>query len=161
MKRTSPGLLIVSALIGVAVGFGVDTALTANGQPTFTPAVTLPVLLVALGGMVLAFAWPIRRSSRSGGPRVNPFRAVRIAMLAKASSMVGAVVGGAGAGMLGFLLTRPVSPALGSVGALIATVVAGVALIVAALVAEHWCTIRKDDDDDTAHGVEPGPAANR
>ena len=154
MKRTGVGALLVAAAIGVAVGFAVDQALTASGRPTFTPVVSLPILLVLLGVIVVVLAIPIRRATHgSGGVKVNPFRAVRVAMLAKASSIVGAVLGGMGGGLWIFLATRPVTPSLGSLGTVIATTVCGAVLVVAGLVAEHLCMIRKDDDDEQPGGV--------
>ena len=100
----------------------------------------------------LPFALPIRRAitGRSSEP-IDPFRAVRVAMLAKASSVVGAVLAGIATGLLVFLLTRPVAP-VGSTVAVIATLAGSLVLLVAALVAEHLCTIRKDDHDE-----HPGP----
>lgn len=157
MKRTGAGVLVVAAALGVAAGFLVDQVLTSAGRPTFTPAVTLPILLVLLGAVVIALAVPIRRATRGRpGAAVNPFRALRIAMLAKASSIVGAVIGGMAVGLLVFLGTRPVAPSLGSMGTVIATAVCGALLVAAALVAEHLCTIRKDDDDEQPGGDEPG-----
>jgi hypothetical protein len=58
---------------------------------------------------------------------------VRVAVLAKASSIVGAAVGGVAAGMLLFLLTRPVVPALESMGSVIGTVALAAALVGAAV----------------------------
>ena len=157
MKRTGAGILVIAAVIGVAAGFLLDQLLTGAGRPTFTPAVTLPILLVALGTIVVVLALPIRRATRGReGTPVNPFRAVRIAMLAKASSIVGASLGGFAGGLALFLLTRPVTPSVGSWGAVIATIVCGLLLMVAGLVAEHLCTIRKDDDDEHPGDVEPG-----
>jgi len=157
VRRTSAGILIVAAVIGVGVGFLIDQVLTAAGRPTFTPAVTLPILLVLLGAVVVALAVPIRRAIRGRSAQmVNPFRAVRIAMLAKASSIVGAAVGGLGLGLALFLVTRPVTPSLGSMGTILATAVAGALLIAAGLVAEHLCIIRKDDDDEQPGGEDPG-----
>lgn len=154
MKRTGAGVLLVAAAIGVAVGFAVDQALTASGRPTFTPVVSLPILLVLLGVVVVGLAIPIRRATHgTKRVKVDPFRAVRIAMLAKASSIVGAAVGGMGGGMWIFLATRPVTPSLGSLGTVIATTVCGAVLVAAGLVAEHLCTIRKDDDDEQPGGV--------
>jgi Protein of unknown function (DUF3180) len=153
VKRTGAGVLIVTAALGIAAGFLLDRLLTSSGRPTFTPAVTLPILLVLLGILVLALAIPIRRATH--GKRrvaVNPFRAVRIAMLAKASSIVGSAVGGVAVGLLIFLVTRPVAPSLGSMGTIIATVGCGAFLVLAGLVAEHLCTIRKDDDDEQPGG---------
>lgn len=157
MRRTGPGTLIVAAVLGAVAGFVLDQVLTSSGRPTFTPAVSLPILLVLLGGLVIALAIPIRRATRGRGATiVNPFRALRTAMLAKASSIVGAALGGFGIGLLVFLLTRPAEPSLGSLGAVIATAVCGAALVAAGLVAEHLCTIRKDDDDQQPGGDDPG-----
>jgi hypothetical protein len=157
MRRTSAGVLLLAAALGVAAGFLLDQLLTSAGRPTFTPAVTLPILLLLLGAVVVALAVPIRRATLGGSTAaVNPFRAVRIAMLAKASSIVGAVIGGLGGGLWIFLATRPVPPSLGSLGTVIATTVCGGLLVVAGLVAEHLCTIRKDDDDEQPGGDDPG-----
>lgn len=156
MRRTGAGVLVVAAVLGVAAGFLIDQMLTAAGRPTFTPAVTLPILLVLLGGVVVALAVPIRRATRGrGGSPVNPFRAIRVAMLAKASSILGAAFGGLAIGLLVFLATRPVTPSLGSMGTVIATAVCAALLVAAGLVAEHLCTIRKDDDDEQPGG-DPG-----
>lgn len=153
MRRTGAGALLLSAMLGVAAGFLVNQVLTSSGRPTFAPAVTLPILLVLLGAVVVVLAVPIRRATRgTGNVVVNPFRAVRIAMLAKASSIVGAVIGGMGVGLLAFVTTRPVVPSLGSLTTVIATAVCGAILVTAGLVAEHLCTIRKDDDDEQPGG---------
>ncbi len=138
------------------MGFGVDQLLTSAGRATFTPSLLLPVLLVLLSAAVILFALPIRRAIVGSDPTpIDPFRAVRVVMLAKASSIVGAAVAGVGLGLLVFLLTRPVAP-VGSVAAVIATVVTALVLLVAALVAERLCTLRKDDDDEQPGPPEPG-----
>lgn len=153
MRRTGAGALFLATMLGVAAGFLVNQVLTSSGRPTFAPAVTLPILLVLLGAVVVVLAVPIRRATRgTGNAVVNPFRAVRIAMLAKASSIVGAVIGGMGVGLLVFVTTRPVVPSLGSLATVIATAVCGAILVAAGLVAEHLCTIRKDDDDEQPGG---------
>ncbi|MFG6444312.1 DUF3180 domain-containing protein [Microbacterium sp. P06] len=157
MKRTGAGILAAALAVGIVAGFVVDTALSSAGRATFSPSVSLPILLLLVGAVVLALAVPIRRATRgrATGP-VNPFRALRIAVLAKASSIVGAAVGGFALGLLLFVLTRPVTPSVGSMGAAIATAICGGILIAAALVAEHLCTIRKDDDDEQPGGDSAG-----
>lgn len=157
MKRTGAGVLAATAVIGMGLGYLLDFALTAAGRPTFTPAVTLPIVLVLLGGSVIVFALPIRRATRGAASArpVNPFRAVRVAVLAKASSIVGAATGGFGVGLAVYLLSRPVTPSIGSLGAIIATIICGALLVAAGLVAEHLCTIRKDDDDEHPAGSRP------
>jgi Na+-translocating ferredoxin:NAD+ oxidoreductase RnfD subunit len=149
VKRTGPGILVLAGVIGIAAGFLLDQLLVSGGRPTFTPMATLPILLLALGVIVLILAIPIRRAThgRSAAP-VNPFRALRIAILAKASSILGAGLGGFAGGLMLFLLTRPVTPSIGSWGAVIATIICGILLMALGLVAEHLCTIRKDDDDE-------------
>jgi len=158
VKRTGAGILAIALIVGVVCGFVLDTVLTAMGRPTFSPAASLPTVLVLLGAVIVALAIPVFRASRGrGAHRVDPFRAVRIAMLAKASSLVGAASLGFALGLLAFLLTRPVTPSIGSMATIIATLVCGVVLVVAGLVAEQLCTIRKDDDDDTPGNTPAGP----
>ncbi|MEQ6896537.1 DUF3180 domain-containing protein [Microbacterium sp. KR10-403] len=148
MKRTGPASLIVAAVLGAGAGYLFDQLLTSAGRPTFTPQLSLPVLLLALGVIVVLLALPIRRATQgTADAPVNPFHAVRIAMLAKASSLVGAVFTGVSVGLILFLLTRPAEPSVGSLSALIGTAVCAVLLLVGGLIAEHLCTIRKDDDD--------------
>lgn len=157
MKRTKAGTIVAAVAIGVFLGFAIDQVLTVTGRPTFTPSFLLPILLVLLGLALVAFALPIRRATAgTDQARVDPFRAVRIAMLAKASALVGAAVAGVAGGLLAFLLTRPVAPSLGSTGAVVAAIVGGLVLVAASLVAEHLCTIRKDDDDEHPGPPEPG-----
>jgi uncharacterized membrane protein YidH (DUF202 family) len=157
VKRTSAGALLAVGVAGLVMGFLIDQLLTASGQPTFTPSLMLPVLLVVLGAVTVALAIPIRRATTGASSRrVDPFRALRIAMLARSSSIVGSLVAGVALGLLLFLVTRPVGPSLGSVGAVVAAAVGALLLVVAGLVAEYLCTIRKDDDDEQPGEPDPG-----
>lgn len=154
MKRTGTAVLFGAGILGVVLGFGVDQLLTATGRPTFTPSILLPILLIMLAAATVLMALPIRRAITGASTTpVDPFRSLRVAMLAKASAIVGAVVAGVGLGLLAFLFTRPVSPSLGSSGAVLAAIVGGIVLLLAGVIAERLCTIRKEDDDD-----QPGPA---
>lgn len=146
MTRTSPGLLVVLAVLSAGAGYGFDQVLTMTGRATFTPSLFLPVMLVLLAAAVLALAWPVRRSVR-GGARIDPFRALRAATLARASSLLGAILAGFAVGLLVFLSTRPVPAQVGSTVAMLALIVGAVVLIGAALVAEQFCTLPKDPDD--------------
>ncbi|MBS0023050.1 DUF3180 family protein [Microbacterium paraoxydans] len=156
MKRTSAGLLAVLALLGAAAGFSLDQLLTAGGRATFTPSLLLPVLLVLIAVAALGVAWPVRRSVRSG-TRIDPFRALRAATLARASSLLGAIMAGFGAGLLIFLLTRPIDPPVGSTVAMAALIASAVVLVVAALIAEQFCTLPKDPDDSEPRDRAPEP----
>lgn len=159
MNRTSPLTLVAALVAGAVLGFAVDQLLTGTGRPTFTPSVMLPILLVLLGAAIVALALPIRRATRGLSAPVDPFRSLRVAMLAKASSIVGSLVAGFGGGLLVFLLTRPVPPSLGSSSAVVAAIVGAVVLVAAGMIAEQLCTIRKDDDDDQPGQPEPDAPA--
>jgi cation transporter-like permease len=148
MKRTSPLVLILLAVAGGGIGYLVDHLLTIGGRATFSPSPLLPVLLLLLAAAVLALAWPVRRSARGRSrTRIDPFRAMRAATLARASSLLGALLAGFGAGLLVFLLSRPVGPQVGSIVAMTVAVASSLVLVVAALVAEQFCTLPKDPDD--------------
>lgn len=161
MKRTSPAFLLLLALVGGGVGFAINHALTISGRHTFTPSAFLPVVLILLAAGVLGIAWPVRRSIRGITPgRIDPFRALRAAVLARASSLLGALMTGFGLGLLVFLLSRPINPPVGSTVTLVALAVSAIVLVVAALVAEDFCTLPKDPDDrepeEPDRGVEHG-----
>ena len=156
MRRTSAGLLAVLALLGAGGGFLLDHLLTASGRSTFTPSLFLPVLLLLIAAAALGVAWPVRSSVRSG-IRIDPFRALRAATLARASSLLGAIMAGLGAGLLVFLLSRPVDPQVGSTVAMLALIGSAIILVIAALVAEQFCTLPKDPDDSEPRDRAPEP----
>ena len=156
MRRTPVSLLVVLALFAGGAGFLLDHLLTAAGRITFTPSLLLPVLLLLIAAASLGVAWPVRRSVRSG-IRIDPFRALRAATLARASSLVGAIMAGFGAGLLVFLLSRPVEPQVGSTVAMLALIGSAIVLVIAALVAEQFCTLPKDPDDSEPRDRAPEP----
>ncbi len=148
MTRTRPLHLIVLAALGGTLAWFLETALTATGRPIVIPPVTLALALGLIGAIVIVMALPVRRVARRvEGARVDPFYATRVVMLAKASSLSGALLGGAGLGITAYLLGRSVIPGVGSVTLALASTAGAVVLLVAGLVAEHMCTIPPDDDD--------------
>ena len=76
-------------------------------------------------------------------------------LLAKASSLSGALFGGAAGGVLAFMLTRGVAVAVGSVVPTIVAVVGGAGLLVAGIIAERMCTVPPGDDDEGGSGAQP------
>jgi hypothetical protein len=148
VTRTKPVTLLLLAALGGTTLWFVETALAASGRPVLIPPFTLAVALVLIGGIIVVMAWPVRRVARGDRTRrVDPFYATRVVMLAKASSLSGALLAGGGLGIAGYLLSRSVLPAVGSVSMAIATAVGALLLLVGGLVAEHWCTIPPDDPD--------------
>lgn len=153
MKHTRVPTLLILAVVGGAIGALLEIALAANGRPIVNLPITLAIALPVIGGIVVTLAIPIRRMTRgSDKPRVDPFYATRIVMLAKASALTGALVAGFGIGVLAYLLTRSVI-GVGSVAQAIATIVGAGVLLAAGLVAERMCTVPPHDDNDP--GKEP------
>jgi hypothetical protein len=149
VKRTHPTSLLGLGVLGLVVGFLGELTAAGTGIAVFIPPITLPITLVAVAIIIVAFAVPIRRAVRGrSSRRIDPFQATRIVVLAKACSLSGALLTGAGLGILVFLLTRDVLPssnailltALGTAGAVV--------LLVAGLVAEFFCTLPPDSDDE-------------
>ncbi|MFF1572563.1 DUF3180 domain-containing protein [Leifsonia sp. NPDC058292] len=152
MRRTRITTILALAVGGAVVGFLLQLAFAGAGLAVFIPPVTLPITLIAIAVIVVAFAVPIRRATHPThgrtARRIDPFRAMRIVVLAKACSLAGALLTGAGVGILVYLLSRAVIPAAGTIG-LAATATAGAAILLAAgLVAEFMCTLPPDDDED-------------
>lgn len=96
---------------------------------------------------------PDARVDEAAPKRVDPVYAVRVLAFAKASSLAGSVLAGGSAGVLVFVLTRPVI-AQGLLPESIAGVVGAVVLLVAGLVAESWCLL-PPDSRDARHAAAP------
>ena len=153
MMRTSPTPLIALGLVGLVVGFLAELAATAFSAPIFVPPLTLPLALVLIAVILVALAWPIRQATRGRSTRrVDPFRAMRVALLAKASSLSGSLLLGVGLGIVAFILTRSVVPAVTSLWLAIGMALGAVILLAGGLVAEHFCTLPPDDDHDHDNG---------
>jgi hypothetical protein len=148
MRRTRPLTLVLLAAFGGVAGFVVEIALASSGRPIIALPLSLSITLVAAGAIVVSLAVPIARAIRGTNQRpINPFRAMRVAVLAKASSMVGALIAGVGAGVVVYLLSRTVVPAAATLWLSIGAAVAGVVFLACGLVAEKLCTLPPDDRD--------------
>ncbi|WP_348788917.1 DUF3180 domain-containing protein [Leifsonia sp. NPDC080035] len=155
MNRTRPTSLIGLGVVGLVVGFLGELAASGMGAPVFIPPLTLPITLVAVAIIIVAFAVPIRRAVRGrSSRRVDPFQATRIVVLAKACSLSGSLLVGAGAGILAYLLTRDVLPAGNAVLLTALGLVGAVVLLVAGLVAESFCALPPDDDTDSEESAD-------
>lgn len=149
MKRTSALTLVVFAVVGLAVGVLVQVALAQSGQPGVRPPLTLAIGLALIGLVDIALAWPVRKVAKgTAKARVDPFYATRVVVLAKSSSISGALLAGAAAGFAVYLLSRTVPP-VGSIGSFILMIVGAIVLMVCGLVAERMCTLPPDKGEET------------
>jgi hypothetical protein len=146
MKRTHVSTLIAFTVSGLVVGYLGDLAIVSGGGKAIVPPLSLPITLVGVSVLVVALAWPIRRAvKRKTTKHLDPFRAMRTAVLAKACSMSGALVFGFGLGITLFLITRSVVPSVETVWLAIATAIGAGLLLAGGLLAEHFCTLPPDD----------------
>lgn len=148
MKRTSAATLVVIAIVGIAIGALAQVALAQAGQPGLKPPLTLAIVLAVIGMIDVVLAWPIRKAAKgTAKTRVDPFFATRVVVLAKASSISGALLAGLGAGLALYLLTRTVPP-VGSIGFSIAMFAGAVVLMICGLVAEQMCKLPPDEGEE-------------
>ncbi|WP_309621210.1 DUF3180 family protein [Salinibacterium sp.] len=146
MTRTPPLTLLLLAVLGGGVMWFIETALASSGRAVIIPPITLGVALLLIGIIIVLMALPVRKVSRGvAHARVDPFYATRVVMLAKASSLGGAILGGAGISIVGFLLSRSVVAAPGAVTMSVTSAAGALLLLVAGLVAEHMCALPPDD----------------
>jgi hypothetical protein len=158
VNRTHPTPLIGLGVAGIVAGYLIQLGIVASGDPMLLPPLSLPITLLAIGVIVVLLALPIRRAVRgTSKARIDPFRAMRTAVLAKACSLSGALLAGAGVGLLLFVLTRTVLPGLDPVWLTSAAAAGGVLLMVGGLIAEFFCMLPPPEDDE--HETDTPPVA--
>lgn len=148
MTRTKASTLVILAAIAAGAGFLVQVALASGGLQRYRPEYALALSLLFLAGIVIALAVPIRRATRgTTRTRIDPFHATRVVLFAKASSIAGALLTGAAAGLLAEVLVRSGGVNTDSLLRTLAVLVGSIALLVAGLVGEWLCTVPPSDDD--------------
>jgi hypothetical protein len=148
LGSTRPSLLLVAGLGAAAFGWVLLSFFYAEMPALpWLPTVTLAVLAVIEG--VLAQNTRAKIERRPGYGRVAPLAVARYAVLARASSLAGAIFAGFSAGLLAWLSIEPTRAARDDVPSAIAGVAASLALVGAALWLERACRVppRPDDED--------------
>ncbi len=159
-------LLSVAALDGF-VALVASDLFVRSGRAVFIAPASLVFTLPAIAILLAAFSWPMVRyrrdlaaalTAKTSKPvkRVDPFYAVRILVLAKASSITSSAILGWQLGVLFYLLSRPAQGSE-SVGRTIGAGIAAVVLLVVALVVERFCRLPNEDQGSTT--TEPEAAA--
>ena len=157
MKRSAPTALIALGLLGIVIGFLIEVTAASSGAPIVVPPATMATSLAVIGIVVALLAWPIRQATKGTAKRrIDPFRAMRVALLAKASSFSGALFLGGGLGIILYLLTRPVEPTTASLWLAIGMAIGAAVLLVGGLVAEFFCTLPPDKPEDERQDAPGG-----
>jgi hypothetical protein len=138
-------VLVVAALAAAAVGW-----LLLSGFYSRMPALPWPpiigVFALALVEGILAQNTAARIQRRSGAGPVDGLAVARYAVLAKASSLLGALFGGFSLGLLAWLALEPTKAARDDIPAAIGGVTAALVLVAAALWLERSCRVPEQPD---------------
>jgi uncharacterized SAM-binding protein YcdF (DUF218 family) len=147
---------VLAGLAAVAALFGWTGAalLVSLGQPLPRVPLSAPLVLLLLAAILLATALSTRarlaamRERRPDARPVNPLVTARAAVLAKASSPVGALVVGLYAGYGGYLVQEIAIGARRQLALLCGfAVLSGVAVVAAALFLESVCRLPPPDEE--------------
>ena len=152
MKPTKARTLLLTALVSAV-------AMWLVLQQVYTALPPLPwsgvPALALLAGAEAITGWNVRARLAGRGTPIPPIAVARMAALAKASSLAGALIGGLAAGFLIYVSTSLDKSAYRSDAVVsAATLVASLLLIAAALYLEFGCRVRNGPDRD--QDAEPG-----
>ena len=140
------------------LGYLTARLVTANGGQVPVTPINLILTLASISIILASFAMPMLRYRRaleaqledSSAPRpkrLNPFYAVRLLLLAKATAISGALFSGWHIGVIWMHLSAPVTAQ--SIWQNAGGLVASVAMIVVGLVVERICRIKDDGAEST------------
>jgi hypothetical protein len=158
IRPTSLSVLVVAGLAAAAVGWLLLSAFYSRMPALPWPPIVVIVAL-AIAEAVLAQNTAARIQRRPGAGPVDALAVARYAVLAKASSLAGALSGGFSSGLLAWLALEPTRAARDDIPAAIGGVTAALALIAAALWLERSC--RVPEQPDRKDGDDPGRSSGR
>lgn len=150
IQRIHPLTLVAIAAVGTAFGYILEFWFSSKGRPPLVPPYSMSVALLLLAGLLLVLGLRLRRYTSKGTGAVNPFQAVRLLATSRAGEVVGALFCGFGGGMLLSLVGRSVPAPVATWLPMLVTAVAGLVLLVCALIAEHFCKVPPGQDGDEA-----------
>lgn len=147
MGPTRPATLVVAGLAAAAVAWWMISSFYGDiPRLPWLPTVTLAALAVLEAYVAVNTRQRIER--RPGREPVDPLAVARYVVLAKASSLAGAIFAGFYAGLVGWLFLERTRAADNDIPAATAGLVASLALVGAALWLERSCRVPKRPDDD-------------
>lgn len=155
LRPTNLSALVVAALAAAAVGW-----LLLSGFYSRMPALPWPPIIVvfalAVAEGILAQNTAARIQRKPGAGPVDGLAVARYAVLARASSLLGALFGGFSLGLLAWLTLEPTKAARDDIPPAIGGVAASLVLIGAALWLERSCRV-PDQPDRQENGDPPRP----
>ncbi|WGW10996.1 DUF3180 domain-containing protein [Saxibacter everestensis] len=156
MQATKFRNLLLGALVGAVIGFVVFRILEAAGSQLPGLPVVAIVGMVVLGLALLVFGWPVRRwTSGDRDKPLDPLRAARTLVMAKAASGAGSLIAGWYAGSTAYLLFAVGTAARREQGLqMLIAVLAAVFLVTTGLVVERFCQLPPDDNDNDKEGAQ-------
>ncbi|MFC7407067.1 DUF3180 domain-containing protein [Georgenia alba] len=157
MNRTSwQTLVLIAGVVGLATFFVLENIEARGGLGPPVPYLSAAGPAV-LSVVLLRLGQGVRRLVRQEPTSITPIGAARVVVLAKASALVGAaLVGYFGAQILVALdnLSAPLPRQVALAAGL--SLLACLALVVAAMVVERWCRVPPDDEDEPSGGANHG-----
>jgi len=158
--RTLAGLLVVAGVISWAVARLWDSVGTLPGVP-----VAAPIVLALIAAVLLGTALNIRarlraqRERRPGAKGVDPLAAARAVVFGQASALVASLVAGLYGGTCVYLLMYKLDMVPRQQQAIYAglAVLAGIAVVAAALFLERVCKLPDDDEGHPPAGSPHRP----
>lgn len=156
MRPTRVTTLLAIALVTGLLAYALVRARYSSLPPLpYTAALSTFLLAVAE-----AFLAPSVRARLAGRPRTKPIMPIavaRTAALAKASSVLGALLLGAWVGVLGYVLPRDIDAARRDTPRAVLGAVTALGLVLAALWLESVCRVPRPPADRDPPPAEPGP----
>lgn len=140
--------LLAAGAIGSGLALLVQAWLSSRGRPSLVLPYSMAVTLVALAILLVVLGLRLRKHVAKGIGAVNPFHAVRLLVTARAGQIVGAAFAGFAGGLLLSLLGRSVPAPTPTWLPMLVTALAGLALLVCALITEHLCRVPPSDDPE-------------
>ena len=169
MKPTKVVNLIGWVVPGATAGYLFAKFVTANGGQVPVTPVNLILTLVAIVIILAGFAMPMLRYRRALAEqlknpatprpkRLNPFYAVRLLLLSKATALYGSLFSGWQLGVIWMQFSSPVTPQSiwQNVGALVVSII----MVVVGVTVERICRI-KDDGAEPLGGESATTATNK
>ncbi|MFP3713311.1 DUF3180 domain-containing protein [Puerhibacterium sp. TATVAM-FAB25] len=153
MRRTSVRTLLAVVLGVAVVGAVVGRALAAQGVHLPPVAWVEDVAILLLAVVIFWMGWAVRAYQKGDRPDLDPIRAARTFVLAKAGALTGAILAGRYlATVLGLLGDLDIAALRDRVLAAAVAALCALVLAVVGLVVERFCELPPPDDEDAEEG---------